>query len=540
MKGWKIAEISGIGIYIHWSFLVLPILVLGSNLSSGSGIAAAIQALLFVLAIFGCVVLHELGHALMARRFHIGTRSITLLPIGGVASLDRMPERPSQELAVAVAGPAVNVAIAGLLLLVLPLMGAVGSLFTPAAITGSFLMQLFWANVGLVVFNMLPAFPMDGGRVLRSLLAMFLPHVRATNIAAGVGQAMAILFAIAGIYSQQWMLVFVAMFVFVAGRAEAQMARSKASFQGWSVGDAMKRHFHMVPADITLDEAGQAVLFTPQDDFPVIEGNRLVGLLAKHQALQMLAQGQGYLRVGEVMRRDVPMLDQNAPLTETLDQMQAGNYTSLPVANGGHLVGMLTAQGLREWISNWTARGSSRRKGCNAAGTTARACDVPLCHRSPALACLIAFDPRRVLQADRQHDPVPAIEDHFDTDKQTDHEGPGKRPLLVDEQAQQQRHDPVEQHPSPTRKSLRHRYDDANHAADEQEGRDQQRQGGGRLLGSVHDDEPNNYVENADQHLQQEAAPSPRPERADHLPNSTDEHHNSKECDGNNRHKRRA
>ncbi len=149
MKGWKITELAGIGVYVHWTFLLLPVLVASSALSSGSGLAAAAEAVLFVLAIFGCVVLHELGHALMARQFHIGTRSITLLPIGGVASLDRMPERPSQELAVALAGPAVNVAIAGVLFIVLGTIDTIGVVFTPAAIMGSFLIRLFWANVGL-------------------------------------------------------------------------------------------------------------------------------------------------------------------------------------------------------------------------------------------------------------------------------------------------------------------------------------------------------------------------------------------------------
>ncbi len=231
MKSWKLTEVAGIGIYVHWSFLILPLLIAGSALSSGSGLAAAVEAVVFVLAIFGCVVLHELGHALTARQFGIGTRSITLLPIGGVASLDRMPQRPLHELAVALAGPAVNVVIAALLAAVLLATGTLSTMFNTVAISHSFLIRLLWANVGLVIFNMLPAFPMDGGRVLRSILAVFLPHVSATNVAATVGQVMAGLFAIVGILSQQWMLVFVAAFVFFAGRAEAQMAHARPRFK---------------------------------------------------------------------------------------------------------------------------------------------------------------------------------------------------------------------------------------------------------------------------------------------------------------------
>ncbi len=356
MRSWKLAEISGIGIYVHWSFLILPLMIGGSALSHGNGIAVAIESVLFVLAIFGCVLLHELGHALMARQFGIGTRSITLLPIGGVANLDRMPRRPLHELAVALAGPAVNVAIAGVLVVVLILLGTISSVLNAAVVNHSFLAKLLWANIGLVLFNMLPAFPMDGGRVLRSVLASMMPHARATSIAAGVGQVMAGLFALVGIYSGQWMLVFVALFVFLAGRAEAKMANIQSSIEGWRVADAMRRQFHMVPADITLDQAADAVLFMPEDDYPVIEDNRLVGMLAKQQALQLLAQGRGYLRVREAMRENVPTLDQQLPLQESIEQMQDGNYTSMPVAHGGRLVGILSATNLRNILNGWTMR----------------------------------------------------------------------------------------------------------------------------------------------------------------------------------------
>jgi len=356
MKSWKIAQISGIGIFVHWSFLILPLLIAGSALSGGSGLAAAVQAVLFVFAIFGCVVLHELGHALTARQFGIGTRSITLLPIGGVASLDRMPRKPLHELAVALAGPAVNVTIAALLVLVLQAMGTLGALFNVTAINNSFLIQLLWANVVLVLFNMLPAFPMDGGRVLRSLLATFLPHARATNIAAFVGQLMAAVFAAVAIMSQQWMLLLVAMFVFVAGRAEARAARALAAADGWLVADAMRRHFHMVAAHVTLDEMAQDMLFAQQDDFPVIDNDRLVGMLAKRQALQLVQQQRGHLRVGEVMRRNVPVLDQQSPLEDSITQMQIGQYTSMPVVNGGRLVGLLSAASLRSILSGMTMR----------------------------------------------------------------------------------------------------------------------------------------------------------------------------------------
>lgn len=225
MRGsWRIGQLAGIGIHLHWTFLILPLVVGFSSFTTG-GTAAAAGAVAFVLTIFGCVVLHELGHALMARQFGIATRDITLLPIGGVARLESMPRRPSQELAVALAGPAVNVVIAAALFAGMFLSSGGLSGLAAGLLHGSFLAKLFGANVALVVFNMLPAFPMDGGRVLRSIMAMHMPYERATRIAAGVGQGMAVLFGVLGLFTS-WTLMLIAFFVWVAARAEANMVRT--------------------------------------------------------------------------------------------------------------------------------------------------------------------------------------------------------------------------------------------------------------------------------------------------------------------------
>lgn len=350
MRSWRIATLAGIGVYVHWSFLILPILVAYSSLSSGSGWVAAGRSIVFVLGVFGCVLLHEFGHALTARRFGIHTRSITLLPIGGVASLDRMPERPLQELAVALAGPLVNVVIAGCLFAVLVARGVATQQMSTQMLSTSLLFQLFAANIMLVVFNLLPAFPMDGGRVLRAVLAIKLSYVRATNIAALFGRIMAALFVIFGFVARDFMLVFIAVFIYVAGRAEAQMARAKASLEGWSVGDAMQRRFQILPADAPLESAIAALQLSPQHAFPVVDGVQFVGLLEKNVAMAAAAEGSAST-VGELTKRDLPILTPDTALAECLAQMQQAQRSALPVLRGQQLVGIITAENLRQWLA---------------------------------------------------------------------------------------------------------------------------------------------------------------------------------------------
>ncbi len=351
MRGsWKIAQFAGIGVFVHWSFLILPLLVGFSAYSSGTGFWGVIDAIIFVLAIFGCVVLHEFGHALTARRFGIGTHDITLYPIGGVARLERMPRRPSQEIAVALAGPAVNVVIAAVLFAGIALTMGASQLVSFSMIGGSLPVKLFWANVVLVIFNMLPAFPMDGGRVLRALLATQLSYTRATQVASIVGQVMAVMFAVVGLLTNG-MLVVLALFIFLAARGEAAAVRRQSYAERAKAGDAMQRQFSVVSANSRLDEVAQTVLFVPQNDFPVIHGGQFVGMLAKGDLLHALSQGHSGLCVANIMRRDVPAVDYEEPLDETAQRMQSSNLTSVPVTSYGQLVGVLTSESLQRWVS---------------------------------------------------------------------------------------------------------------------------------------------------------------------------------------------
>jgi Zn-dependent protease len=221
-SSWKLGNIFGIGIYVHWSFLLLPVFVLLTNLGLSTG--WILYALVLMAAVFGCVVLHELGHAMAARRFGIATRDITLYPIGGVARLERMSEKPWEEFWIAVAGPAVNVLIAGLLWGALFLAGEVAPYFPLPPLGLMFLSHVLFLNLFLVVFNLLPAFPMDGGRVLRALLAVRLGQVRATKLAVNVGMVVAGVMGLAGLipnpYFYNPMLFIMAAFVIFAAQQE--------------------------------------------------------------------------------------------------------------------------------------------------------------------------------------------------------------------------------------------------------------------------------------------------------------------------------
>jgi Zn-dependent protease len=223
----KIASIFGIKVRIHLTFLLFLVWIWFINYQVG-GFEGAVQGVLFILGLFACVLLHEFGHAFAAKGFGIHTPDITLLPIGGVARLDRIPEKPWQELVVAIAGPMVNVVIVAALVFVMHASAALDQPDDLESPTIGFLEKMVYINKMLVLFNLIPAFPMDGGRVLRALLAMAMPYVRATQIAAWIGQGLAVVFGLFGIFFNPW-LVFIAYFIFVGARQEAAMVQAKGS-----------------------------------------------------------------------------------------------------------------------------------------------------------------------------------------------------------------------------------------------------------------------------------------------------------------------
>jgi Zn-dependent protease len=367
---WRIGRIAGIDVYLHFTFLILLAWVALSHFLPNGDIAGAVRGVVFILALFGIIVLHELGHALAARRYGIPTRDITLLPIGGVARLERMPEDPKQELVVAIAGPLVNVVIAAAIYLWTRLGSGLAEVSDASRVGGGFLSQMFYVNVALVVFNLLPAFPMDGGRVLRALLAMRLDYVQATQIAANIGQAMAILFALLGLFSNPFLL-FIALFVWLGASQEASMVQMRSALTGIPVKRAMITDFRTLRSDDPLSAAVGHLVAGFQQDFPVIDGEQLVGIVTRDDLAKGLAQLGAEGRIHEIMQRDFVTVSPNDMLQSAFATLQDCNCHTLPVVQDGRLLGMMTSDNLAEVLMIREAlREASRRHGAD--GTAKR------------------------------------------------------------------------------------------------------------------------------------------------------------------------
>jgi Zn-dependent protease/CBS domain-containing protein len=340
-----IFRVAGIQLRIHITFLLLIAwLAFGYYAQGGSAVAAS--RVIFVLLLFLCVVLHEFGHAFAAKAFGINTPDITLLPIGGVARLERMPEEPVQELIIAVAGPLVNVVIA----LGLFVAGGFQALLNPSNIEGGGLVaQLLTINIMLVLFNLLPAFPMDGGRVLRALLATRLSYARATQVAANVGQGFAFVFGFIGLLWNPFLL-FIALFVYIGASQEAALAQMKDVSRRFPVSSAMVREFRTLLADDSLQEAVDALLATSQHDFPVVDdAGNVAGLLTRQDLIGALRKNDPSLRVGDVMRRDIPTVTTGTRFEDAFRIMQECNCPAVPVLDRmKRLVGLLTPENVTE------------------------------------------------------------------------------------------------------------------------------------------------------------------------------------------------
>lgn len=360
---YTIGRIAGTEIKVHVTFvLFVGWIALGEYQRGGP--AVALSATVFLLALFLCIVLHEFGHILMARRFGVRTPDVILLPIGGVARLERIPDEPKQELLIAVAGPAVTLAIAVLLYLLILLTGDQPSLRDPTIGDIGFLDRLMVVNVYLLLFNLIPAFPMDGGRVVRALLASRLGLVRGTRVAATLGQILATAGGFYGISTSQPILILVAFFVFLGASAEAAAVEARAVGEGMKVGQMMVTNFRSLPVHATLSDAVDLLLSGDQREFPVVDNlGRTEGILTRDNLIRGLAkQGPG-ATVAQAMTSDAPTVSPALGFQEALDRLRSSGLPALAVVDpGGGLVGLLTSDNINDLLLVERARGDGQRR----------------------------------------------------------------------------------------------------------------------------------------------------------------------------------
>jgi Zn-dependent protease len=350
---WSITlfSVGGTAVRMHLTFLLLLGWIAAAQWMNGTA-QDAIAGVAFIIVLFACVVLHEFGHIAAGRRYGIRTPDVTLWPIGGVASMERMPEKPSQEIVVALAGPAVNAAIAFVLIVVLGFRFDLEQMTPIEIIKSSFFAQIAVANIVLLVFNLIPAFPMDGGRVLRAVLAMKMGNARATQVAATVGQVLAVVFAILGLMGNP-LLVLIALFIFLAARGEAGYAQLREATRGRPVTDAMITSFQSLGVMATANDAAQLLLQTTQRTFPVLDGaSRLRGVVTRKAVIDALKKGDGASTpVLKIMTTDVPTLPQHAGLEQAFAMLRKTEAQCVGVVDpSGRLVGYITPGKLSELV----------------------------------------------------------------------------------------------------------------------------------------------------------------------------------------------
>ena len=345
----KVGRAFGIDVKVHWTFLLLLLFFAYAGFQdTGSPLGATITAAV-VVGLFFCVLLHEFGHSLVAQRLGLEVPDITLFLFGGLARLKALPDRPADEVKIAVAGPLVNLVLAPLFFGAALLLGAdpstaFGGLLGVSSVGGAFAV-LALLNVVLAVFNLIPALPMDGGRVLRGLLATRMGPVRATDIAAAVGQFFALVFLLVGLLINPFLLL-VAVVIFFGANGEVQMVRQRETMRGLSVSDVMgtKRRTETVTPYHNFGQVLDAIIHGYQEDFPVLdEDGKLVGMITRNEILAAAHSPDRYADVRSLMKTEVPTISPNADLfADGYRILQESGLRALPVVENGELVGMLT------------------------------------------------------------------------------------------------------------------------------------------------------------------------------------------------------
>ncbi len=348
----KIGRFSGIDVRVHWTFLLLVAFFAFIGYQTSGTLAGALTPTAVIVALFICVLLHEFGHSLVAQRLGLGIHSITLLPIGGVSNLESLPEKPSDEIKITLAGPLVNVVLAPIFFGVGLLLGAEPSmptdLFMGIGSVGQFFFYLGYLNVVLAVFNLLPAFPLDGGRILRGLLATRLGAVRATEIASRVGQLFAAVFFFIGLLGGNFLLALIAVFIFFGASGEERLVRQRELTSDLTVSDVMgtKPRTETVTPYHTFGQVLDSVIHGYQEDFPVVdESGKLVGMITRDEIMRAAHSPERYKSVRDLMKTNIPTISSRADIfDEGLPTLQQSGLRALPVTEDGELVGMLTIE----------------------------------------------------------------------------------------------------------------------------------------------------------------------------------------------------
>lgn len=342
----------GIKIKVHWTFLFLILWIVFDELKRGGTTESILFNIAFVIAVFICVILHEMGHALTAKRFGIQTKKVTLLPIGGMASMERLPESPKQELLVVLAGPLVNIAIALILFFIVPVQElyrnkVLESIQEPMSFTlQNFLFYLFVVNVGLAVFNFIPAFPMDGGRIFRAVLSLKLNRVKATQIATVIGQLIAVLFLLIGVLYNPF-LIFIALFIFLGAFAENQMVQHLALLKGHTVEDAMIIKITTFKPEDSIDLVVNKIISGTEKNFIVIKDHNIIGILYHQDILEHCNKN---ILVKDVMKTNFKVVRPTEDLNKVYNLVYSEKNTFIPVVEDHKLYGAIDATNLNEYI----------------------------------------------------------------------------------------------------------------------------------------------------------------------------------------------
>ncbi|MGC8654169.1 MAG: site-2 protease family protein [Candidatus Kryptoniota bacterium] len=341
-----VGKIFGIPIRVHYTFLLLLAFIWYVE-SSMYGPETGLYSAIFWLLIFVCVLLHELGHSRVAQSYGLTITSIVLLPIGGVSQISDIPKDPMKEVNITIAGPIVNFVIAGVLL-------AFGKFFNPSAEfgkaslqSGNLVVDLFWANLMLGLFNIIPAYPMDGGRILRGILAMKRNYIEATRLAADVGKLFAIGFIVVGFFINWW-LILIGIFIFSGATSEAETTVITSSLEKAPVRDLMVTDFKTVEPDEPITAVVEKALHTYQNDFPIVENGKFVGILTHASVIEALHHHMHEMKVGQIARSHFPRIKPDSNAAEALRKMRLAGVTVAPVEEEGKLLGIITLEKLIE------------------------------------------------------------------------------------------------------------------------------------------------------------------------------------------------